>query len=65
MQITVDLPDDIDRHPNPGREALESLAVEGYRSQALTHYQASPPCSLRADFSSSRCDQGTGSFWLA
>jgi predicted HTH domain antitoxin len=40
MQITVELPDDIARHPDPGREALEALAVEGYRSGALTHHQA-------------------------
>jgi predicted HTH domain antitoxin len=40
MQITVDLPDDIAGHSDPGREALEALASEGYRSGALTHYQA-------------------------
>ncbi len=40
MQITVELPDDIARHPDPGREALEALAIEGYRSEKLTHYQA-------------------------
>ena len=40
MQITVQLPDDLAQHPNPGREALESLAIEGYRSGALTHFQA-------------------------
>jgi predicted HTH domain antitoxin len=40
MQITVELPDDIARHPGPGREALERLAIEGYRSGALTHSQA-------------------------
>lgn len=40
MQITVELPDDITRHPDPGREALEALAVEGYCSGALTHHQA-------------------------
>jgi predicted HTH domain antitoxin len=40
MQITVELPDDIARHPDPGREALERLALEGYRSGALTHHQA-------------------------
>jgi len=40
MQITVELPDDIARHPDPGREALEALVVEGYRSEKLTHYQA-------------------------
>jgi len=41
MQIKVELPDDIARRSDPGREALEALAVEGYRSGALTHYQAS------------------------
>jgi predicted HTH domain antitoxin len=40
MQIIVELPDDIARHPDPGREALEALAVEAYRSATLTHYQA-------------------------
>jgi predicted HTH domain antitoxin len=40
MQITVELPDDIARRPDPGREALEQLAIEGYRSGALTHHQA-------------------------
>jgi len=41
MQITVELPDDIIRHTDPGREALEQLAIEGYRTEKLTHYQAS------------------------
>ena len=40
MQINVQLPDDIVQHSDPGREALEALVVEGYRSGALTHYQA-------------------------
>jgi hypothetical protein len=40
MQITVELPDDISQHTNPGREALERLAIEGYRSGALSHHQA-------------------------
>jgi predicted HTH domain antitoxin len=40
MQITVDLPDDIAQHAEPGREALERLAIQGYRSGALTHHQA-------------------------
>src|SRR6266850_6533588 len=38
MQITVDLPEDIARHPDPGREALEALAIEGYRSHSLTQF---------------------------
>jgi predicted HTH domain antitoxin len=41
MKITVDLPDNVAQRPNPGREALEALAIEGYRSGALTHYEAS------------------------
>lgn len=40
MRITVELPDDIARHPDPGREVLEALAIEGYRTEKLTHYQA-------------------------
>jgi hypothetical protein len=38
MQITVELPQDIAQHPNPGREALEALAIEGYRSRKLTQF---------------------------
>ena len=41
MKITVELPDDLAQHTDPGREALEALAIEGYRSGTLTHYQAS------------------------
>jgi predicted HTH domain antitoxin len=41
MEITVNLPDDLAQHQNPGREALEALVIEGYRSAKLTHYQAS------------------------
>jgi len=40
MKITVELPDDVARRPDPGRQALEALAIEGYRSGALTHYDA-------------------------
>lgn len=36
MQIIVELPDDIARHRDPAREALEALALEGYRSEQLT-----------------------------
>ena len=39
MQITVQLPDDLAQHPNPAREALEALAIEGYRSGALSPSQ--------------------------
>ncbi len=39
MQITVQLPDDLVQHPDPARKALETLAIEGYRSGALSAYQ--------------------------
>lgn len=41
MKITVELPDDVAQRPDAGRQALEALAIEGYRSGALTHYEAS------------------------
>ena len=41
MEITVKLPDDLAQHADPGREALEALVIEGYRSGALSHYEAS------------------------
>jgi len=41
MEITVKLPDDVAQHPDPSREALEAMVIEGYRSGALSHYQAS------------------------
>lgn len=44
MQVTIDLPDDISaalegHWPDLPRHALEALAVEGYRSGALTESQ--------------------------
>ena len=41
MKITVDLPGDIAQRPDPGQHALDALVIEGYRSGALTHYEAS------------------------
>ena len=41
MKITVELPDDVAQRPDAGRQALEALAIEGYRSRALTHHEAS------------------------
>jgi predicted HTH domain antitoxin len=40
MEITVQLPDDLTAHANPGRDALEALAIEGYRTGTLSDYQA-------------------------
>jgi len=39
MQITVQLPDDLTQHPNPGREALEALVIEGYRAGTFSHHE--------------------------
>jgi hypothetical protein len=39
MEITVHLPDDLTQRANPGRQALEALAIEGYRAGTLTAYQ--------------------------
>jgi predicted HTH domain antitoxin len=51
MKITVELPDDVAWRPDPGRQALEALAIEGYRSGALTHYEASQLLQLsRSEF---------------
>ncbi|MBI4478051.1 MAG: UPF0175 family protein [Acidobacteria bacterium] len=47
MKITVELPDDVAQRPDPGREALEALAIEGYRSGVLSHHQASQLLHLR------------------
>jgi predicted HTH domain antitoxin len=40
MQITVELPDDIAQHDDPGREALEAFVIAGFRKGTLTHYQS-------------------------
>jgi predicted HTH domain antitoxin len=39
VQITVDLPDDIQERENPGREALEALVVAAYRAELISQYQ--------------------------
>lgn len=41
MEIKVHLPDDLGARPDVAREALESLAIEGYRTGVLSHFQAS------------------------
>ena len=46
MEITVQLPDDLATHPNPGREALEALVIEGYRAGTLSHCEASQILAL-------------------
>jgi predicted HTH domain antitoxin len=40
MEITVQLPDDLTAHVNPGREALEALVIEGYRTGTLSDHLA-------------------------
>ncbi len=40
VQVNVQLPDDLSRHADPAREALEAFAIESYRSGALARPQA-------------------------
>ncbi|HEY6251741.1 MAG TPA: hypothetical protein VI685_17425 [Candidatus Angelobacter sp.] len=44
MEIIVPLPDDLAQHPNPGREALEALVLQGYRAGTLSQAQKGLPC---------------------
>ena len=39
VEITIQLPDDRTQLPDPARKALEMLAIEGYRSGALSSQQ--------------------------
>ncbi len=45
MQVTLEIPDDmagklVSQGQDPARAALEAVAIEGYRSGALSAYQA-------------------------
>jgi predicted HTH domain antitoxin len=55
MQVTLDLPDDISavfegRWPDLPRQALEALAVEAYRTGALTESQVRRLLNLETRF---------------
>jgi predicted HTH domain antitoxin len=50
VQITVKLPNDLAQHPDPAREAVEALAIAGYRSGKLTAFQASRLLGLSSRF---------------
>lgn len=50
MQITVELPNDLTQRPDPAREALEAIAIAGYRSGNLTAYQAGRLLGLTSRF---------------
>ncbi len=55
MQVTLDLPDDIStalegQWPNLTRQALEAIAVEGYRTGALTENQVRRLLGLESRF---------------
>ncbi len=41
MEITVELPNDLTQRSDPAREAVEALAIAGYRSGKLRAFQAS------------------------
>jgi len=59
MEVTLHIPDDVAQRLAAGgdvsRRALEALALQGYRDQALTLYQVSEMLGL------SRVE--TGDFW--
>jgi predicted HTH domain antitoxin len=40
MTITVELPDDVATHEDPSREAIQALALAGYKSGSLSQHQA-------------------------
>jgi hypothetical protein len=50
MQITVQLPDDLAEHENPGREALEALVAEGYRNGVLSRKQVRSMLGLETGY---------------
>ena len=50
MEITVELPNDLTQRPDPAREAVEALAIAGYRSRKLTAFQASRLLGLGSRF---------------
>ena len=55
MQVTVDVPDDIlkalqGRWSDVGRHSLEAIAVEGYRTGALTESQVRRLLGLESRF---------------
>ena len=39
MLVTVEIPEELQRHPEKTREILEAFVIEGYRSGALSRYQ--------------------------
>ena len=55
MQVTVELPEDIvkaleEQWPDISRQALEAIAVEGYRTGALTENQVRRLLELESRF---------------
>lgn len=50
MLITVELPNDLIQRPDPAREAVEALALAGYRSGELTAFQASRLLGMNSRF---------------
>jgi predicted HTH domain antitoxin len=50
VEITVELPNDLTQRPDPAREAVEALAIAGYRSGKLTAFQASRLLGFKSRF---------------
>jgi predicted HTH domain antitoxin len=50
VEITVDLPNDLAQRPDPAREALEALAIAGYRTGKLSAHQAGSLLGFTSSF---------------
>jgi predicted HTH domain antitoxin len=50
MEFTVELPNDLEKYPDPARAALEALVIAGYRSGRLTSFQAGKILGLDSRF---------------
>ena len=50
MEIVVELPNDLTQRADPAREALEAIAIAGYRSGKLTAFEAGRLLGLSSRF---------------
>ena len=50
MEIVVQLPNDLTQRADPAREALEAIAIAGYRSGKLTAFEAGRLLGLSSRF---------------
>jgi predicted HTH domain antitoxin len=65
MEITVELPNDLTERPDPAREALEAVAIAGYRSGNLTAFEAGRLLGFRSRFEFEGFLKGRGIYAFA